>query len=373
MPIYSANRVSTVEKIDESAKSEVVNEAKSYPEILMDIQKNSMSIFEAIIMSDLHSIKAIAEGTMLESEVLLLEDEAKKSAKEVLLGMIEAAWKKINSLYDAACDKIAQVIADHRNNRFKRFKEDIEKSGINVIELVKELPEDLKLIISYDINNVGKLPEFKTVLEKYGNKEDVNIKDIQLAILCDAYGIEKNDIVSLNHAVIEKAISGKKFAFDKHHVDEAEAIIKDNKEILNIKRDKKEAKRELDNAVKEIKNSDVNYNNLNIIVAAYQSALTARTNLVINITKQKINDAMRFVGNLALIANKKSNKKGKVEEANAEVVNTESAIIDCIEFMNEATSLMPSVFFSDEIVAEATKIVEEAEAAAEAEFCAQNK
>ena len=31
MPIYSANRIGTVEKIDESAKSEVVNEAKSYP------------------------------------------------------------------------------------------------------------------------------------------------------------------------------------------------------------------------------------------------------------------------------------------------------------------------------------------------------
>ena len=173
--------------------------------------------------------------------------------------------------------------------------------------------------------------------------------------------------------MIDKASVSKNLAKGKSAVDSAEKIIKDNYDIRNIKVDKNKAKKALDEAIAEIKNSDTNINNLNTIAAAYQSALSARAGLLIEIAKRKYNDAIRFIGNLAVVANKMSKKNYKEEKDNVEVVNTESAIIECVELLNDATSLMPSVFFSDEIVAEAMKIVEDAEAAAEAEFCAQNK
>lgn len=378
MPIYSANRVGTVEKIDESAKSEVVNEFKSLPEILIGINTNAMNFFEAVIVSDLNNIKAISEGTVLESDVVLLEEEIKKTAKEKIVDAFKSLWKWLSELYDKACDAIAKAIAEIRNHRLKGFMDDINNSGISINDLVLKLELDKKLLIEFDTSEIKMLPDFKSIVDKYANKENLNINEIKLEILCDAYGLQKSelnpyDLKSINRNMIDKASVSKNLAKGKSAVDSAEKIIKDNYDIRNIKVDKNKAKKALDEAIAEIKNSDTNINNLNTIAAAYQSALSARAGLLIEIAKRKYNDAIRFIGNLAVVANKMSKKNYKEEKDNVEVVNTESAIIECVELLNDATSLMPSVFFSDEIVAEAMKIVEDAEAAAEAEFCVQNK
>ena len=380
MPIYSANRIGTVEKIDESAKSEVVNEFKSLPEILIGINTNTMNFFEAIIISDLNNIKAISEGTVLESDVVLLEEEIKKTAKEKFIEGFKSVWEWLSKVYDSACDGIAKAIADIRNRQLKGFMDDINNSGIRISDLVLKLELDKKLLIEFDTSEIKMLPDFKSIVDKYANKENLNANEIKLEILCDTYGLQKSelnpyDLKSINRAMIDKASVSKNLAKGKDAVDNAEKIIKDNYDIRNIKVDKKKAKKALDEAIADIKNSDVNINNLNTIAAAYQSALSARAGLLIEIAKRKYHDAIRFIGNLAAVANRMSKKgydENKEKKANVEVINTESAIIECVELLNDATSLMPSVYFSDEIVAEAAKIVEEAEAAAEAEFCVKN-
>lgn len=142
MPIYSANRVSSV------TQSFAVNEnydINDFGRILYESMINDQAIFEAVLRSDLREAVAIQEGTMTFNEADDASDSKFKSMCDACAKGLETVWEKIKGAFAAARRKITELCtraAAAFNARFrKKVEEDIDTNGEITLETEVIFPE----------------------------------------------------------------------------------------------------------------------------------------------------------------------------------------------------------------------------------------
>lgn len=86
------------------------NESYGMDDIGLVLQKdqiNEMNLFNAILKSDMCEIKARTEGTMLESEIMQLQEEAKQNVFKALADKLRKFWENIKGVFRKAYGNLA--------------------------------------------------------------------------------------------------------------------------------------------------------------------------------------------------------------------------------------------------------------------------
>ena len=107
--VISANRLSSVNGrvsigINENYGSEDLGR------IMLEDAKNDMAIFNAALMQDMHEIKARQEGTLLESEIQAISENAIKDFCKKIVEKLKAFWAKMKAWFKTAIANISAYI-----------------------------------------------------------------------------------------------------------------------------------------------------------------------------------------------------------------------------------------------------------------------
>ena len=107
--VITANRLSSVNGrvsigINENYGSEDLGR------IMLEDAKNDMAIFNAALMQDMHEIKARQEGTLLESEIQAISENAIKDFCKKIVEKLKAFWAKMKAWFKTAIANISAYI-----------------------------------------------------------------------------------------------------------------------------------------------------------------------------------------------------------------------------------------------------------------------
>lgn len=187
MSIYSANRSGSM-----ATAPIVANESYGVSDlgrILYESQCNDMTLFEAIVASDLNEMKAVSEGTLLLSEA---EEGNKKSFKAIIESLktkILEWLKKIKGAFQAAIRKISAYILGDNKAFVANFKAVYDKK----VGKGKSFSGEIKTTI-YDVDALkGTIPsadEIRGIVADNKDADNVNKQEIVKAAFTKALGEE---------------------------------------------------------------------------------------------------------------------------------------------------------------------------------------
>lgn len=135
MAIISANRYSKMNGNYVIAANESYG-TEDIGRILIENEQNDMAIFNAVLKSDLHEIRARQEGTLLESEIQALSENAVKDLFNTIIAKLKKFWAKLKGVFQKAYAMItAYVIRNGKafitanKKALADLKDDVELKG----------------------------------------------------------------------------------------------------------------------------------------------------------------------------------------------------------------------------------------------------
>ena len=153
MSIYATNRMGRVAEMAITANESYTS--TDLGRILYESQVNDMAIFEAVVASDLNEMKAVREGTLLESEIVSLNEASAKEFINSMIDRIKAFWRKIKGVFRDIKRKIAAYLLGDGKAFIEEFEkkfEDLRKNG-----LPKNKKYDVDIEQYFDISKVNLL------------------------------------------------------------------------------------------------------------------------------------------------------------------------------------------------------------------------
>lgn len=122
--------------------------------ILQEEEMNEMRLFNAVILSDMHEVQSMREGTMLEAEIKAFQEASAKNFFKGLAAKLKAFWEKIKGVFKKAYANIAAFGVKYGTVWYKANKKEIEKlSGdLKVPGKFYHKKTDIKSLIKTDVN-----------------------------------------------------------------------------------------------------------------------------------------------------------------------------------------------------------------------------
>lgn len=107
--IISANRSSTMNGNYIIAANESYG-IDDMGRILIENEMNDMAIFNAILKSDMHEIRAQQEGTLLESEIQALSENAVQDMFKAIIAKLKKFWAKMKGVFKKAYAMVSAYV-----------------------------------------------------------------------------------------------------------------------------------------------------------------------------------------------------------------------------------------------------------------------
>lgn len=177
MSIYSANRSGSMVATQEASALKGNYTSADLGRILYESQVNDMAIFEAVLATDFDEIKSLREGTILESEIASLNEEAKEGLGKKLVAALDALWKKIKELLTIAKRKIAAYVI----RSGKAYAEDYKKFVADE-KFANKFPSGVKgKMMDENISDIIKLPDIDMVKNAISNATEANLSSAEVS------------------------------------------------------------------------------------------------------------------------------------------------------------------------------------------------
>lgn len=329
MSIYATNRMghSSVATItaNESYKSNDIGR------ILYESQVNDMAIFEAVVASDLRECQAIREGTLLESEIVALNEKSVKEFFQTMLDKLKVFWGKIKGVFRNVMQKIAAYIVKDGKAYVAEFDPAYKKLGGKDSDKVK--------VKYFAMNKVSLLAPSDIEAEINSNlNTDTSRTDIIQKALGKTIGLA---------SVTPKEFREK---FAEITISETEKSVRDLKDVLDNKGSEeikglKNFEKYVDNKISELektlkdearkadgKEAGAAISRISMLVSVFENVSATTIGATITAIKGNIRNA-RVGLHKALVELK---KKADPKEAKEEEVINASAIIEAAEEVEAA-------------------------------------
>lgn len=329
MSIYATNRMgrSSVATItaNESYKSNDIGR------ILYESQVNDMAIFEAVVASDMRECQAIREGTLLESEIVALNEKSVKEFFQTMLDKLKAFWRKIKGVFRDVMQKIAAYIVKDGKAYVTEFDaaykelggKDSDKVKLKYFELTR-----VKLLSAKDIED-GIVSNTST---------DTSRTEIIQKALGEVIGLDSVTPKEFKEKFAEKTIdeTEKTVAHLKYVL--ADKGSADLKKLKDLEKDVDKKLQETEKMLKDLereangKEAGPAINRVTMLVNVFESVSATTVGAAITAVKGNIRNARVGLHKALIELKKKDDPKGAKEE---EVLHN-SAIIEAAEEVEAA-------------------------------------
>lgn len=300
MSIYSANRTGSM-----NTASFVANESYGSSDlgrILYESHCNDMALFEAMVVTDLKSMAAVSEGTMLLSEA---EEGDKKSFSQIIAFLkdkIAKWWEKLKGAFKSAIRKISAYILGDNKAFVKNFEEVYNKK----VGKGKSFTGEIKTMI-YNVDALkGTIPTYETIrseVEASKTGDAVDKQALVCKIMSDALGEKVEGAKDYRDRAFKKygtemGCSSKDLYLYKNILTNASESIKSLRDLEKYINDKvsnilsvltkaeKEAKR-----VDGEKDHSANVRNLTATAAAFENVVGVMTSVGIGMVKANVKNS----------------------------------------------------------------------------------
>lgn len=341
MPIYSKNRPAYANE-GAITKSYGANDAGI---ILYESCVNDGILFDAIVNHDRNEINAIKEGTILESEIKALNEEASETIFQKLHSRLDALWQKIKKLCSDIGNKIAAYIFGSGKAFAKDFRDTrdaYEKSGKKASRVSLTVP-DFKFNVSI---------KYDEAYRSFASKED---KPDKAAIIahdlaeCVGHGGTLTP-KQFNSYIDEKAFKTQSNVSPNDDiVDEMLSYVESAKESIKaIKETEKKAEEEIKKAKSDVKekakeNKDKTNMLLDLgLLTTKEQTIGIATNASLRLVKNNVSCCRKALG--VIKASMKKSSYVDYDTKSIAAPTNESYIFDAIV---EATIEIDDAFDSD--------------------------
>lgn len=140
MGVYTADRTMLSEAANIPADLKYCHES-NIGLMLVEAQQNDLSIFDAVIRSDISSALRIKEGSLLESEISTLTEGVVTNIKNRIVELLKKFFAKVRALFDAFIAKLTSVIAIDGKKFIKMNEKRVNTAHLNEIKVDYRKPK----------------------------------------------------------------------------------------------------------------------------------------------------------------------------------------------------------------------------------------
>lgn len=265
MPIYSNNRSGSMALAQVVANESYTSE--DFGRILYESQLNDMAFFEAVLACDFNEINGLREGTILESEVAVLNEASLKELANKAIEGLKKFWAKLKGAFQDAINKIGSWIGNNGKALAKQVNSaNVEAWSGKIEGVVTYNHEDP--IVSNTLKHKISNDLFKAV-----GDADINVASIVGDYLGNKLGEGSVTPRDYTKKVFDKAKNV--ITVDKSNIRDIVEQINDGKFFIGaVKGYQKAAEDQINDSINELKNiakAEGNAAKLNGIVHAYQT------------------------------------------------------------------------------------------------------
>lgn len=361
MSIYSANRSGSMVATQEASALKGNYTSADLGRILYESQVNDMAIFEAVLATDFDEIKSLREGTILESEIASLNEEAKEGLGKKLVAALDALWKKIKELLTIAKRKIAAYVI----RSGKAYAEDYKKFVADE-KFANKFPSGVKgKMMDENISDIIKLPDIDMVKNAISNATEANLSSAEVSSLALARTLDNGALVGMNPSEYYTQVEILAFRERDLSKEDADACVKFLESGKDSIKELKKKEDEIDKAIKALKQKVTDKNEKdsvtrnNMIVSAYQTVLSTAASTSIKVVNQNMKYARLNLG--AIKAAYKANFKNEKMDKDIHEAMMFEAAAEVDEILNNAPGVDP-IGDDESITAEIDKVLADADA-----------
>lgn len=356
MSIYSANRSGSMVATQEAAASKGNYTHADLGRILYESQVNDMAIFEAVLATDFNEIKSLREGTILESEIAALNEEAKEDLGKKLVDVLNVLWTKIKQMFKNAGRRIAAYIIRSGKAFAEEYEAFLSKKNH------PDFPSGIKgMMMDKKVTEIIKLPDEEVVKNAIANGTEANLTVADVSALALARTIDNGATEGVKSSEFYDKV--KEIAFKERTIDQADAkaCVEFLKNAKNSIKELKNTENDIDKKIADLKKKVISKDEKdsvsknNAIVSAYQTVLSTAASTSIKIVNKNIKYARLNLASI-MIAMKDALKKNK---AIGKAYMLEAAD-EVNEYLDSAPSVDP-IGDGEEINAEIDKVLAGAE------------
>lgn len=332
MGIYSSNRSKSMTISQIPANENYTDH--DFGRILYESVQNDQIIFEAMMQNDFNELKAIKEGTLLESELAALNEENKEGFFKTLLKRVREFFAKIQGALRSAFNKINIMITKNGKlalDEFDKVAKAYKGDNFSTKEEVKVPKRDFK--ISYDISDLIKYVDSNIDNEEFNKKVDLGTQLTNLtqsnnfAIESKGGHITPNDF---KKSALKAAFEMKTVSLNSQELqDIRHALINNKYTAEEIRDNEKDVKKKINEIEKIIKsaNDKTDASKISKLISVVEGVVTTVTSANISILKSQVIVSISILRGMAKEMNKRSN--------NTEVQNNSAFIEAAIEAETE--------------------------------------
>lgn len=303
MPIYSKNRSGSMAL--ESAKIDKNYGMNDIGIALYEACVNDHTIFNAMVNYDMNEFKALKEGTILESEIVALNEKSIGEIVDSLVETIKKVWAKIKKIFQDAMNKISAYILGDGIAFVKEFEKTKKKYNSNNAKLDKATIHNDKFVFNSPADGLIKqIEEYN-----YTNKEDIDKNALVNKELGKVFGIEELSPEGFKTHIKEHGfIEVKNVTANDNNTGKAIYVLTNHKETIeSIKKDEKKVEEKLDNTIKallknrskkELEAMNMAPSVMSTYVSAINTIMTTYTHGAIYYAKAKVSASRKMLGAL---------------------------------------------------------------------------
>ena len=353
-------------KISESSVSLVKDENAyngSFASLILECQENDARIFNAVLESDYEEAVRITEGTLLEGERARKAWKTVKDVSAIILDALKQFGQKLKQLFDAAVSKIKEIHAKRIGRFAEKFEKDFDPSNYDEKKLPSfgsgKLPVPMDDPDEYLINDVdiGHLMDsILTDVEKISNRKDN--PDYVKEVISNAFKSSRSMIMDdvnsmypnekyITPSMISKAASSvmrvatdrdvrrltayATRAYSRENISNTVSTIcgalkSANTTIASINKSRKEAFRQLDDVISNVKKSEKSLERTRACLelsSAYQTVISTIANTNIKVVMSGLKNNIKVINYIKSATKKKNDKDNNKEGEEAAAATNE--------------------------------------------------
>lgn len=145
MGVYTADRTMLSEAANIPADTRYYHES-NIGLMLVEAQQNDLSIFDAVIRSDISSALRIKEGSLLESEISALNEGVASGIKNRIVEMLKKFFAKVRALFDSFIAKLTSIIVVDGKKFVKMNEKRVNTAHLNEIKVDYRKPNHVNFL-----------------------------------------------------------------------------------------------------------------------------------------------------------------------------------------------------------------------------------
>lgn len=231
---------------------------------LYESEINNHRIFEAVLASDFHEIRARQEGTLLESEISALNEANVKAFFEKLIQKLKNFWEKVKGVFKAAYARLSSYIVRNGKTFLKMHEKDLVESKVNGCELKNYKKRTSKIFVTPEVVSKllsGDIKASSSELSRQNGYKSDDLSDFEKELYNSMMSKHKGDTDSSNFVknALDECFEEKatvKMGTDVKLADLKKTLSDGSKTIKDLKEAEKKMEKKVKDAIKSLKDAE---------------------------------------------------------------------------------------------------------------------